>query len=60
MIWKPNGPRSVCSDPLWSWLLSLAYLHGFNVVAHVEVSIAELAVDGAEGSEVICSSLERI
>ena len=35
-----------------------AHLHCFDVVAHVEVRVAKLAVDGAQGPEVVSSGLE--
>ena len=36
----------------------LVILHGLHVVAHVEVGVAKLAVDGAQRSEIVCSSLK--
>jgi hypothetical protein len=33
-------------------------LHGLDVVAHVKVGVAELAVDGAQRSEIVSSCLK--
>ena len=33
------------------------YLHGFAVVTHIEVGVAQLAVDGTQSPEIVGSSL---
>ena len=53
-----TGPI-LCSDPACTVQLIESNLHGFNIVAHVEVGVAQLAVDGAQGSKVVSAGLQN-
>jgi hypothetical protein len=44
---------------LYSYKFSVFNLHGLHVIAHVEVGVAQLAVDGAQRPEVVGSGLKN-